>query len=308
MTIKLAFATVACPDWTIQQIAQQGKAMGYDGVELRTLGEAATSLAGDPARLGADVVRTALQDAGLAPACLSTSASLHYREKQQGTQAHEQMTRAIALAAELGCPNVRIFGHDIESWQTRHAGLERIAGRVLPLAEQAAKVGVTILFENAGGLCTAREWWQLLELVQQPNVSLLWNVANAAAAGEGAVASVAVLNTRIRMAKVKDLRLNQEGERGFTQLGEGDVGVATFVNRLRGIGFDGWISVEWDRLWLPALAPAEAYLPEAAKRLRGWINPAPKPAPVKKVEKAPAPAAPPVPAAPVVAAASATGG
>ena len=38
-----------------------------------------------------------------------------------------------------------------------------------------------------------------------------------------------------------------------------------------GIGFDSWVSVEWDRAWLPTLAPAEEYLPAASKSLRGWI-------------------------------------
>lgn len=33
--MKLAFATLGCPAWTLEQIAVNAKAMKYDGVELR---------------------------------------------------------------------------------------------------------------------------------------------------------------------------------------------------------------------------------------------------------------------------------
>jgi len=49
MSIKFAFSTVACPDATLKQVAQKAKDMGYDGVELRTLGTGSAGLSCDPA-------------------------------------------------------------------------------------------------------------------------------------------------------------------------------------------------------------------------------------------------------------------
>src|SRR3954469_13410699 len=34
--MKLSFSTLGCPDWSLEQIADQARALGYDGVELRT--------------------------------------------------------------------------------------------------------------------------------------------------------------------------------------------------------------------------------------------------------------------------------
>ena len=48
--------------------------------------------------------------------------------------------------------------------------------------------------------------------------------------------------------------------------------VEQFVKRLRGIGYDGYVSFEWDRLWLTSLAPGEQVLPAAAKTLQGWVD------------------------------------
>ena len=33
--MKLSFATLGCPNWTLEQIAANAQTMGYDGVELR---------------------------------------------------------------------------------------------------------------------------------------------------------------------------------------------------------------------------------------------------------------------------------
>ncbi len=45
MAIKLAFSTVACPDWTLSQVVDRASEMGYQGVELRTLGPGGSAAA-----------------------------------------------------------------------------------------------------------------------------------------------------------------------------------------------------------------------------------------------------------------------
>jgi hypothetical protein len=46
--------------------------------------------------------------------------------------------------------------------------------------------------------------------------------------------------------------------------------VANLVKSLLG-GFTGPLIFEWDRMWSPDLAPAEEVMPEAARRLFGWV-------------------------------------
>ena len=55
-----------------------------------------------------------------------------------------------------------------------------------------------LLIENAGGFATAKQWWWLLNLVDHPRVGLVWNAANAAAAGEPASVSVPIREVLIR--------------------------------------------------------------------------------------------------------------
>lgn len=267
--IKLAFSTVACPDWTLEQVAERAREMGYDGVELRTLGGGSSGLASDPALTEPGKVRDVLRAFGVAPACLSTSIALHMKDDSAGRAAHWETVKAIESAAKIGCPLVRVFAHEVEPGQNRAGVMQRIAERAAALMDTAGSHGVQLLFENAGSFAKAKEWWWILNVVDHPMVGLSWSPVNAAAAGEPVAVSVPMLNSRISLVKVKDTKIG-EGS-GFTLPGDGTVGIEKLVRRLMGIGFEGWLSVEWDRLWLPALKPAEDILPESAKRLRGWI-------------------------------------
>lgn len=269
MSIQLAFSTVACPDRTLEDVARLASEWGYAGLELRTLGPGSSQLACDPALSTPAKTAAILKAFGIAPVCLSTSTSLHHRATSQQRAAQLETMRAIEFAAEMGCPAVRVFAYDLDPGQSPDVAMRSIAEQARPLVDRAGEAGVQLLFENAGSFSRAKQWWWLFNLVDHPMLGMMWNAANAAAAGESVAVSVPLLHSRIRVAKAKDLVVG-EGS-GFVQLGEGTVGIDKLLKRLRGIGFDGWISVEWDRLWLPALDPAEQVLPESARRLKDWM-------------------------------------
>lgn len=270
MAIKLAFSTVACPEWTIEQAAAKAEEMNYPGMELRTLGEGAGAIACDPALTETKKVRDILHAHGIEPVCLATSVCLHHRDESLAYKAVWQTKAYLETAAELGCGAVRVFGNEVEPGETRRAAILRIASRVEQLADRAGELGVKLLFENAGSINRSKDWWWLFNLIQHPMVALSWNVANAAGAGEGPAVSVPALNSRIALTKVKDTVVGEGA--GYVPLGEGTVEIQHFIKRLLGIGYDGYVVVEWDRAWLPNLTPAEEYLPQARETLQGWMD------------------------------------
>jgi sugar phosphate isomerase/epimerase len=98
---------------------------------------------------------------------------------------------------------------------------------------------------------------------------------------------------------VKDATLGPLGA-SYCKLGEGDVPVQKFLTRLRGIGYDGWVTIEWEKAWLPNIAEPEEILPDSIKKLREWTKPQIEEngEATKKKHAAPAkPAAAPAPAA-----------
>ena len=100
MAIRFAFSTLACPDWSIDKVAQQAKEMGYDGVELRTLGAGGTQLASDPATTDPAKVKAAFDAAGVEPICLSASTTFDARDPGQGKAAYFDAVRQLELAGK----------------------------------------------------------------------------------------------------------------------------------------------------------------------------------------------------------------
>jgi len=270
MAIRLAFSTVACPDWTIDKVVQQAAEMGYEGVELRTLGPGGSGLASDPMLSKPDTTRGAFEAQGIVPVCLSTSWSVYHDDPSVCQDAFWQIKHSLEWAAQIGCSCVRVFGYEVGLGLDRSKIIERLAERVSALADVAGSLGVQLLLENTGPMAASKPWWWLLNVVDHPMVGLCWNVANAAAVGESPSVSVPMLNSRIRLAKVKDTQVGQGS--GFVPLGDGTVGIQSFLKRLLGVGYDGFVTVEWDRLWLASLASAQTYLPDARQRLSGWLD------------------------------------
>jgi sugar phosphate isomerase/epimerase len=126
--------------------------------------------------------------------------------------------------------------------------------------------------------------WLILDRLSHPSIACCWDVFNAAMIGESPWTSVPFLNSRIQYVQVKDAKLGPLGA-NFCKLGEGDVQVQTLLTRLRGIGYTGWISVEWEKAWLPGIAEPEEILPDSITKLREWTKPF-EPAKPKKKEPA----------------------
>ena len=112
----------------------------------------------------------------------------------------------------------------------------------------------------------------ILDRLSHPSIACCWDVANAAMIGEPPSVSVPTLNSRIQYVQVKDAKLGPLGA-SFCKLGEGDIQVEKLLIRLRGIGYQGWITLEWEKAWLPGLAEPEEILPDSIKKLREWTSP-----------------------------------
>jgi hypothetical protein len=89
--------------------------------------------------------------------------------------------------------------------------------------------------------------------------------------GEGPAYSVPTLNSKIVYTQVKDAKLGPLGAT-LVRIGEGDCKVRDFLRRLRGVGYEGYVTVEWEKAWLPNLAEPEEILPHAIEKLRGWAK------------------------------------
>jgi sugar phosphate isomerase/epimerase len=295
--MKFAFSTVACPKWDFETIAGRAKEYGYDGVEIRGFLNESILTAANPFLTDTNKIKAWFGYHGIEIACLSSSIAMTGNRKKDQVLA-DDCRRFIDAAVSLNCGLVKVFDTQVRPGQSRSSAAIALGNWLTPLAEYAAERNVCIVVENALSFRAAKEMWLIFEQVSHPSVACCWDVSNAALIGETPAISVPTLNSRIQYVQVKDAKFGPLGA-SFCRLGEGDVPVQKLLTRLRGIGYSGWISLEWEKAWLPGLAEPEEILPDAIRKLREWTKPQvveekkpEKPAP-KKAPAAPAAASAP---------------
>jgi sugar phosphate isomerase/epimerase len=268
--MKFAFSTVSCPKWDFATIASRAAEYGYQGVEIRgflreTPLTSADLFDADPAEL-----RSLFLGRGVEIACLASSILMNGRRRHDAQQARDLETY-IDTAAALGCRLVKVFDTQVRPGQSRASAGVELGDWILPLADYAASRDVTLVIENALSFRSAKEMWAILDRLSHPSIACCWDVFNAAIIGESPFISVPTLNSKIEYTQVKDARLGALGAT-YCKLGEGDVPVGKFITRLRGIGYSGYVTVEWEKAWLPALAEPEEILPDSIAKLKQWTS------------------------------------
>lgn len=270
MPIRFAFSTLSYPELSLAKAVEKAGELGFDGIELRTLGSGESPLRADPTRGDpADHART-LREAGIEPVCLSTSHALHHADEDAGARAVSQVEYAMDLAAALGCGRVRVMGHQAVAGEPLAATMQRIARRAAQLLDRGGDAGLELLFENGGPLARARPWWDLANTLDHPLLGMLWNQLSASAAGEGSVVWVPLLHTRLRVIRLRDAKKNAWATP--VPPGEGDGELEQTIRHLCGIGFDGWLSLDYNRMLDPSLPEADAFLRDGRDRIRAWLE------------------------------------
>jgi len=268
--MKFAFSTVSCPTWDFDTILARAKEYGYDGVEIRgflneALLTASNVFLSDPAK-----IRSEFTAAGIEIACLASSIAFTGKKKVDA-QLAKDLTTYIDTAAAIGSPLVKIFDTQVRAGQTRSSAGVALGDWLVPMADYAASKDIVIVIENALSFRQSKEMWTILDRLTHPNIACCWDVFNAALIGESPLVSVPTLNNRIAYTQIKDAKFGQLGA-SYCKLGQGDVKGDQFITRLRGIGYEGYVTVEWEKAWLPGLAEPVEILPDALKQLKAWMQ------------------------------------
>lgn len=258
--MKIAFQTLACPDWSWEKTVDEAARLGYDGIELRGVeGQMALAQARPFLPDAIDLTIRQLKERKLEICCLDTSCSFHDETKFAG--AIREGKETIDLAVKLGCPYIRVFGDKIPDPARREATVARIAEGLAELSRYAKGTGVTVLLETHGDINNYGIIRDIFERTgEQPELGVLWDFEHPFMNGENPDTTFAELGSLIRHTHVKDAK--RIGDRKtLTLIGEGDVPVERIVGILRNGGYDGWLSLEYEKKWMPELEEPDISLP-----------------------------------------------
>jgi sugar phosphate isomerase/epimerase len=139
----------------------------------------------------------------------------------------------------------------------------------IPLAERA---GVAIGLETHDSFSSAAVVAEVLAMVDSPCVGAVWDSHHPYRMGESPSEVYDLIGQRVLLAQVKDARRAPERADGWqlTLLGQGEVPVREMLDLLNRGGYQGWISVEWEKRWHAEIEEPELALPQHIELLRAW--------------------------------------
>lgn len=266
--MKLATSTLGCPDWSLAEIVKNVQSYGYDGVELRGLGPD-LDLTQSPhfaTPSAAAQTRGAFADAGLE--ICAVDASANFTDRVTAPAHMDEARRAIALASVLGAPFVRVFGGSVPEGASRAEATASLVENLHVLGEYAQQSGdVTVVLETRDAFSTGVQAGDVLWQVGHPRVAALWDLHHPYRQGEAPEDTGAALGPHVRHVHVKDSR----PPGAYCLLGEGDIPVFNMLRLLKQGGYDGWVSLEWEKRWHPELADPSVAFPRYAAKLREYL-------------------------------------
>jgi len=271
--LKLAFSTLGCPHWELEQVAQAARAYGYQAVELRAIGGDLDLLKRPEFQPGAmEATRRWLADHSLTICCVDTSCTFDSRDADERRLQIEVAIRHAELAAALGASLIRIFPDKIQPGATRTETRDNIAACLRAVAQRAPN-DVRIGLETHGDFARGHAASEIIRLADHPQVVLIWDVANSLAAGDSIAEAAGEVAPYLAHVHLRDARAVNGQQHWLPVLaGRGAVSFDDAVKALRGLKYDGYVSFEWEKYWHPEIEEPEVALPDFVKAMNAILQ------------------------------------
>ena len=254
--MKLSFSTVACPDYSWDEICSIAKDSGFHGIELRGLGHYVDPLTASPftpAKIGATKAELARRK--LEVCCLACGTAI----TQNG--AEEELLRYIDLAYELGTPYIRVLG-DRNIKRGEDFADELVIEPMKRLCAYAEEKGVILLLETNGVYADTARLADVLARIGSDSAAALWDWNHTYRDNdESPEITVKNLGAFIKHCHVKD-SVMVDGKVEYRLVGDGDLPpMAEYVKALNSVNYEGYLSLEWLKQYVPEIEEAGIVLP-----------------------------------------------
>jgi len=263
--LKLSFSTLGCPDWPLDIVVERASRYGYDAVDFRGLdGQMGVYILPE---FTDDAARTAgmIRDAGLEISAFSSGAKMFHLTARDEARSCAEVREYARLCERFGVEFIRVFGGATGGTDPGEA-VDRAAASLRKLADQAAPA--TLVVETHDDWVDSALLAGVLDRAGATNVAALWDLHHPWRHGESPEQTYANIGNRTRYTHVKDGVVSGNGKSRCVLPGKGDVPLAEMISLLAEGGYDGYLTVEWEKMWQPEIAGPDEAMPAYAAYLR----------------------------------------
>lgn len=248
--MKLAFSTLGCPDWTMSEILSTAKDLGFDGVEIRGIGNEVYAPEAKPF-LPENLQKTSsyIKSKDIPISLFATGVQLGRPELLEKNIFEAEQYFVIAKALDVKFMRVMITNHPYPEQDDYKSAVEAYS----QICDKAKDFGVCPLIETNGTLAKSSLMKQFIQDAASDNSGVLWDIHHPYRYFDEKVSETfSNIGEFIKYVHVKD-SLNVNGNVVYKMLSYGDVPVYDAVRMLNENGYTSCISLEWVKRWHPDL-------------------------------------------------------
>lgn len=269
---KIAGHTMGTPEYTVCEAIELMKKIGADGVEIVVQDDYRSGLPCNCDEKTLKEVKDCADKNGIQIICL-TPYNSYFNALDEELRQKEiaAIKKVIGYCDYFGAKYIRIYGgnqaaDDHENIPERRA---KLIESMRELGDAAQEKGVTLVIENHFNTMSvsAKASAGLCRDINHPAVRILYDQANLTfTENEDWQEAIAIQQQYVAYMHVKDLVFKEgvaftssnvarpdESERNvYTRIvGEGVVPWPEILRKVKELGYDGWLSLEYERRWHP---------------------------------------------------------
>lgn len=245
--MKRGFSTVAFSKLDYDKIIEAAKNNNMSGVEIRL--DSSNTLFGHPEE-DTPMIAKAFKDAGVEISDIGTSVCV----KGYSEEIVKTFCKCLDITKAVSAKGARIFLANFLGKFTDVAPYD-YNGIVRVLKEACAygdSIGVEVWVETHNEFSTGEVLSKLWEDVGYSNLKFIWDLIHPIERYESSEDTVRFIGDKIAHVHIKDGRKKDDKNEInylYTKLGEGDLPTREMLTLLKRVGYDGYLSLEWEAAW-----------------------------------------------------------
>lgn len=240
--MKTSFTTMATPELAVSRQFEEVKRYGFDGVDLRMIERGMGEVSKNLTQEEANVLRLQMKGS-------EVPVLMCYNEKlQSGKEGMEtSLLEHMKFASMLGIPAIRIFTGLIRNQQDQVLLVSVLKGVL-----EKDRTGTAIAMQNhINCSVTLHQGLDVCKAIEDRRVSLIFSPDHAILLGEpydDILPDLAKYSSQLYVA-------DMSSDHKAVLPGQGIMPYTQILRELCRHGFDGYVTLKWERCWHPELAP-----------------------------------------------------